>query len=327
VNDLVVRRATDADLPALLALLRASMGRADDPRFDALFRWKHLDNAFGPSPMWVVCAGDEIVGLRVFMRWEFVRAGSGPNAQPAVLRAIRAVDTATHPDFQGKGIFTKLTLGGIEELATEGVDFVFNTPNDNSRPGYLKMGWHVLGRPAAAIRPTRLAALPKLRGARTAASHWSEPITAGTPALEAIDRCVSHAENIGLTGAPRRSGVLRTRLDADVLRWRFGLPELHYRAVGDERGLAFVRVRRRGDAREGAVALVLAPDRTAQAGVLREVRRALRSEADYLLALGATPGFIPVKRLGPLVTARTVASAPPATIADLDLNLADIELF
>ena len=321
MSDLVVRRANEADLPALLALLRTSMGRADDPRFDALFRWKHLDNAFGPSPMWVACAGDEIVGLRVFMRWEFVRAGSGPNAPTALLRAIRAVDTATHPDYQGQGIFTKLTLGGIEELAAEGVDFVFNTPNDNSRPGYLKMGWQVLGRPAAAIRPTRVAALPKLRGARTAASHWSEPITAGTPALEAIE------EAVGLIDAPQRSGVLRTRLDADVLQWRFGLPELHYRAVGDERGLAFVRVRHRGEAREGAVALVLAPDRNARKRVLRQVRRALRNEADYLLALGEAPGFIRVNRLGPLVTARTVASAPPTTIADLDLNLADIELF
>lgn len=318
MSELLVRRATEADLPALLDLLRASMGRADDPRFDTLFRWKHLDNAFGPSPMWVACAGGntdgDIVGLRVFMRWEFVRD------EHTVLRAIRAVDTATHPDFQGKGIFTKLTLGGIEELAAEGVDFVFNTPNDSSRPGYLKMGWHELGRPAAAIRPTRTTALPKLRGARTAASHWSEPITAGTPALDFL-------ASGGIAGAPRQLGVLQTRIDADVLRWRFGLPDLHYRAIGDERGVAFVRVRRRGDAREGAISLVLAPDRAARARVLKEVRKALRHDADYLLALGETPGFVPVKRLGPLVTARRVGSEPPATIADLALSLSDIELF
>jgi hypothetical protein len=30
------------------------------------------------------------------MRWEFVRGGE-------VLRAVRAVDTATDPDYQGKG--------------------------------------------------------------------------------------------------------------------------------------------------------------------------------------------------------------------------------
>src|SRR4029079_3500391 len=103
-------------------------------------RWKHVDNAFGRSPMWVACDGERIAGFRAFMRWEFEGAGE-------VKRAVRTVDTATHPDYQGQGIFTKLTLAGLEELAAEGVDFVFNTPNDKSRPGYLKMGWHVLGRP------------------------------------------------------------------------------------------------------------------------------------------------------------------------------------
>ena len=51
------------DLPAILALLQESMGRASDPRFEALFRWKHLENAFGRSPMWVACDGDRVVGL------------------------------------------------------------------------------------------------------------------------------------------------------------------------------------------------------------------------------------------------------------------------
>jgi hypothetical protein len=30
--------------------------------------------------------------------------------------------------------------------------FVFNTPNDQSRPGYLKMGWQILGKPDATFR-------------------------------------------------------------------------------------------------------------------------------------------------------------------------------
>ena len=91
-----MREAHDEDLPAILRLLRDSMGRAEDDRFELLFRWKHLDNAFGPSPMWVACDGDRIVGLRTLMRWEFERAD-------AIFRCVRAVDTATHPDYQGRG--------------------------------------------------------------------------------------------------------------------------------------------------------------------------------------------------------------------------------
>ena len=89
--------------------------------------------------------GDRIVGLRAFMRWEFVRGGE-------VLHAVRAVDTATHPDYQGKGLFTAMTMHGLDVISDDGIDFVFNTPNDKSRPGYLKMGWQEVGKLPVAIR-------------------------------------------------------------------------------------------------------------------------------------------------------------------------------
>ena len=93
--------------------------------------------------------------FRVLMRWEFVEHGR-------VVHAVRAVDTATHPDYQGRGIFTRLTLHALDELRHE-IDFVFNTPNDQSRPGYLKMGWQVVGRLPTAVRPTGLARDPPHR--------------------------------------------------------------------------------------------------------------------------------------------------------------------
>lgn len=320
MSDLLIRDAHDDDLPVILDLLRASMERRDDPRFEALFRWKHLDNAFGRSAMWVACDEDQVVGFRVFMRWEFEH-------DAGVKHAVRAVDTATHPGYQGRGIFTKLTLHGLDELRGAGVDFVFNTPNEKSRPGYLKMGWHTLGKPVAAVRPTRLGRIAAIRGARTSANHWSENLDVGMsipdlladgPLVRALLEHRGHAR------------ALRTRLDADVLAWRFGLPALAYRVVvGDpDDGAVFVRVRRRGAAREGVVALVLAPSRAGAARrLLRQVRGALRNEADYLLGLGSLPGFVPVRGLGPIVTARPVAGMAPTEIGELALELGDIELF
>jgi predicted N-acetyltransferase YhbS len=321
VAELEIRPATDDDLPAVLALLRESMGRADDPRFEALFRWKHLDNAFGRSPMWVACDGGTVAGFRVFMRWEF-------ESGDRVWRAVRAVDTATHPDYQGRGIFTRLTLAALDAVAAEGVDFVFNTPNDQSRPGYLKMGWRELGRPRASFRPVTLARLGALRGARTAAQHWSEPVRAGTAAPEFLAGDAPVARLLAARGAPPPS-VLRTRLSPAVLRWRFGLAELAYRAVGDgPDGVAFVRVRRRGPAREAAVALVLAPGgRRGASRVLARTRRALRGEADYLLAIGAAPGFVPLRALGPIVTVRALQAEPPAAPEGFAFTLGDLELF
>ena len=72
----------------------------------------------------------------------------GPVLEKAVakLRAdLVAVDTATDPEHHGRGIFRALTTQGVERLADDGVAWVFNTPNDASRPGYLKMGWTAIG--------------------------------------------------------------------------------------------------------------------------------------------------------------------------------------
>jgi hypothetical protein len=43
--------------------------------------------------------------------------------------------------------------------------------------------------------------------------------------------------------------------------------------------------------------------------------------------MGPLPGFVPMRRLGPVVTARPIGGPAPATITDLGLVLGDIELF
>jgi GNAT superfamily N-acetyltransferase len=123
-----------------------SLGESLMPKSAAFWKWKHIDNPFGQSPVLLAVEHDQIIGVRAFMRWEW-RKGQ------EVLKAVRAVDTATHPDHQGKGIFKKLTLALLEECKTEGVHFVFNTPNEQSRPGYLKMGWSSLGKLPVSVTP------------------------------------------------------------------------------------------------------------------------------------------------------------------------------
>jgi GNAT superfamily N-acetyltransferase len=210
-----IRAATAADRPHIFDLMRASIGWDDDPRLAALFAWKHDTNPFGPSPAWVAVAGDRIVGFRTFMRWEFVLDGQ-------IVRAVRAVDTATHPDYQGRGIFRELTLTGLDALQAEGVDMVFNTPNDQSRPGYLKMGWHVVGRLPLVMRPSRLSRVARLRGARVPAERWSIPTSMGEPPR-------FPAQAIGVD-----AGALATNRRDAYLEWRYSLEPLAYRVLALE---------------------------------------------------------------------------------------------
>src|SRR4051794_26138120 len=98
-----IRPAVPEDRPAVMRVATRALGWRGDERDRAFFAWKHDDNPFGPSPAWVATEGDAVVGFRTFLRWELARG-------PERLRMVRAVDTASDPDHQGKGIFRRLTL-------------------------------------------------------------------------------------------------------------------------------------------------------------------------------------------------------------------------
>ena len=134
-----IRVSKPPDIPAIVNLLKLSLGETLMPKSVKYWQWKHIDNPFGQSPVLLAFEAGELVGVRAFMCWQWIR-------QENKIVSVRAVDTATHPQHQGKGIFKKLTLELVEQCKLEQVNFVFNTPNKQSKPGYLKMGWQEAGR-------------------------------------------------------------------------------------------------------------------------------------------------------------------------------------
>lgn len=323
-EELTTRRAVDADLDSILELARRALGWSDDDT--AFLRWKHFDNAFGVSPMWVALDGERVAGFRSFMRWEFTAPGRER------LRAARAVDTATDPDYQGRGIFTRLTLEAIEELRDEAVAFIFNTPNEKSRPGYLKMGWQEVGRLPVAVTPARARAARVLHTARAPAGRWPVVTSVGEAPADAFADAAGLTELLASQPPPR---ACATRRSVEYLTWRYGYEPLGYRVVllgsSARSGLAVFRCRRRGQAVEAAVCDVLVPgdDPRARGRVLRRLRAAV--DADYLMAIDPRPlgpgPLVRVPRLGPILTARALADTPPVALRDWALTLGDVELF
>jgi len=320
-KDLDVRAAVPDDDPAVLPMLRAALKKSDDPHYEAFLHWKHRDNAFGRSPAWVAFHEGRVVGYRTFLRWRFL------NDEGKVVRAVRAVDTATDPDYQGLGIFRTLTLRGVAELTLAGDGIVFNTPNDQSRPGYLKMGWTVARRLPVGVLPSAPRALGRMRASRVPAALWSEPPTAGLDAREALaDAAVAAAL---LQHAPAKG--FRTERTPAYLAWRTAFEPLRYRVLlASERdpaegGVVF-RLRRRGDAVEATIIEQLAPDWATGARLVARVLR--QTGADYAIGLRTGPhaGLVPLTKQGPLLTTRPRASAPPAPGAGA-LTLGDVELF
>ena len=340
-----MRQFVPEDLPAVLTLLDASLGGGPAGRRPPeFFRWKHLESPFGASFMLVAEHGDQLVGLRAFMRWRFQAGGR-------VVRGARPVDTATHPDFQGMGIFTRLTRE-LLDLVDGQVDLVFNTPNAKSGPGYLKLGWREVGRVPVAVRVRRpLRLLGQLTGgAHTRAAdggsgladtaHPAPPVDAA-PMAVMLDRAVEIGLLLGQGPAP--SG-LHTPRDLAYLRWRYGAaPLLGYRGVVDERdgkltGLAIFRVRPRGRLWESTVAEVLdGGDPAVARRLLRRVAAAAPVDhltlhvppRSTLAAAARRGGFLPSPAgIRLMVNPRSPGIRPDPTRLDAwSLSIGDLEVF
>ena len=217
VSNIEVRPMRTEDRDAVIVLLSATQSWVPGELFDRFFSWKHRESPFGASPAWVATVAERVVGFRTFVRWEFEH----PDGR--IRRAVRAVDTATHPDYQGRGIFSRLTLASIEELRADGVDFVFNTPNDKSRPGLPEDGL-ARGR-ATADRGSSQGS----SGARADAALASarRALVAGEQAggLGAAEVLADPgiAELLATMAPPR---ALRTRRTVDYLRWRYSFEPL-----------------------------------------------------------------------------------------------------
>lgn len=321
-GDLEVRRAKPEDDASALAMLRTALKKGDDPHYQAFLEWKHKENAFGVSPAWVALHEGRVVGYRTFLRWRFI------TDQGKEVTAVRAVDTATDPAYQGLGIFRTLTLRGVAELTLDGDGIVFNTPNDQSRPGYLKMGWSEARRLPVGLLP-RPTSLRKVLAARVPADLWSQPSTVGLSAADALsDRRVADAL---LAHAPTKG--FRTKRSPEYLAWRTSLRPLHYRLVllserDPAEGGIVVRLRRRGAALEAAVIEELVPNYVSGARLVARVLK--ETGADYAIGLRTGPSAgllpVPVRGMGPLLTTRPLAAAPPEPSA-WALTLGDVELF
>lgn len=193
---MTIRAAEERDITDIVRLLKLSLGEGLMPKSEAYWRWKHIENPFGASPVLLAEEDGILIGVRAFMRWEWTDGKQH-------YQAVRAVDTATHPDYQGKGIFKKLTLGLVETCQQQGVHFVFNTPNQQSRPGYIKMQWRDAGR-----LPVRFKLVTPLH-------KWmikSNPSFVNKP-------CADWLRDVELTKDQHVS--LHTPIATNYLRWRY----------------------------------------------------------------------------------------------------------
>jgi GNAT superfamily N-acetyltransferase len=266
-----IRELTDADQDSLLELATEALGEGPQGARQAdWWRWKHVDNPFGRSLVLGAFDGERMVGLRSFMRWRLV------DAQGRRWACARAVDTSTHPDYQGKGIFSKLTLEGLEYLRADGTDIVFNTPNGKSGPGYRKMGWVAVAPLSAGIRPNGLSGA--LRLAQQAAGRQ----VAELPLPAVADWSGISRQDWTTLAEGWCAPALTTDWTAESLKWRLADCPVasYYPILIDGKLQGTLRVHRRKGLREAVVSL--APGMSLAAAI-RTLPVPVRQGIDYFV--------------------------------------------
>lgn len=318
-----IRHATSEDLPEVIELLKASLGEGMIQKSLDLWNWKHIDNPHGASPVLIAVENRVIAGVRAFLKWQWQYNGK-------VYEAVRAVDTATHPDFQGKGIFKKLTLQGLEDAKQAGVEFVYNTPNENSKPGYLKMGWVEQGHMPLKLK-VNLTSYGNTVEPKAPVQDW-ERLQALLPSL------INPVSN---------SGEVHTKLSPAYINWRYrDNPLFPYYFITDYCSyLLFYRIKKHKFGQEMRVVDVFINSDSLETAAIKKLKNTFKQIAGKCFLVSASGrhyslakkvyfsmGLLPVMAKGPIVTLRNLQMSEEgfAELRAVDnwaYSLGDMELF
>lgn len=138
-----------AQLGAYSTLLNAVF--ATDKFTPQAIAWRYRDNPAGPVVGADAWDGDRLAAHYVTCPLEAKIDGQ-------LVRGLVSLNTATHPDYQGQGLFTRLAETAYGQGAAAGYGFVIGVANANSTPGFLrKLAFQDVGRLHAGL----LARLPK----------------------------------------------------------------------------------------------------------------------------------------------------------------------
>lgn len=198
-------------------------------------KWKYFSSPFGNC----IVAGaineqNKLIGEISFGRYEFILDNK-------IVKAAYSYQTMVHPDYQGKGVFKKLTNLAISECKNQGVQVLFNFPNANSYMPFIKNKWNPINSIKYWMKPLKI-----LKISKNINSIKNSFQVESIKSLEEIDvpkmkELFSEVKplNIKNTLCPNRT--------KEFLEWRYtGYPIAKYKMVINDRLAIIARTGKRG---------------------------------------------------------------------------------
>jgi GNAT superfamily N-acetyltransferase len=147
VADLDFREFQDEDFDAVRTLYQEVWREARDERYD---RMRYLETMHGRCIATIAMDGDVCAGW--WMVWPLTFA-----AGPETVLGGQAIDTMTHPAYQGRGLFVRLASMNNELCAKHGLKLLIGMPNRQAVGGYQRhLAWATPTSISAYVRPLSL---------------------------------------------------------------------------------------------------------------------------------------------------------------------------
>ena len=221
-------------LDELVSLARIEYGDAEMSN-KAYLRWQYVENPAGKAIV-VVARADNgaLAGQYVVIPLDFRLDGQ-------LGKGSLSLNTLTHPDYRGQGLFTKMANETYDVCKSEGLNITLGFPNKNSYPGFVrKLQFQHIGNATVMFRPLRpiaiLRHLPKLRSAPKYASPkcliQSSQIPSDKGGLSVTELCLdSDADAYDAMISTQRHPNFCVSRGAFFARWRYNaIPTRQYRA-------------------------------------------------------------------------------------------------
>lgn len=207
------------------------------------FDWKYEDNPYVDHvPIIVAEADDALAGARPLFALDMSVDGDRH-------LALQPGDTMVHPDHRRQGVFTRMTEAAIDRYSDGDPSFFFNFPNQQSGPGYLKLGWESVADQATYYRvqnpPTLLeqgsdaswaSTVGRALGPLVGGYNRLSNARLGSPDEISVRRFESVPSDTMAALASNRGGDgIHVMRDEQFYDWRFDNPTWDYAAYVAER--------------------------------------------------------------------------------------------
>jgi len=130
----IMRRFSLSDVEKSIQLLTTVFGTQFTTEW---WKWKYQQNPAGfygeQGDIWVAESSNEIVGYYAVLPVKM-------SYYSKITIAAQSVDTATHPNYRGLGIFSNLARNVYSE-SRKRYSFLYGFPTEMAYKGFLKLGW------------------------------------------------------------------------------------------------------------------------------------------------------------------------------------------